>query len=129
VLDFTVIVAVAQCQPELSVRIISKCITLLLSWNSFRTFSTPYAVSFIASAVFYGVEFASQNLSPPTLYLPPFISTQYLFITDIYSTSLHTQADSRLFIVFLPFAAVYFNHLFIAVTLSGFIFDLHVTSI
>jgi hypothetical protein len=42
VLDFTVIVAVMQCQPESSVQVVAKCITPLLSWNSFHTFSaTP----------------------------------------------------------------------------------------
>jgi hypothetical protein len=92
----------------------SKCRTLLLSWNSFRTLSaTPCSLTNkftlvivflpqlrsqpIATAVAYRVEFVSRGLSLPTTYLPPSLSTQHLFNTDIYSTSLHTQADSWLF--------------------------------
>jgi hypothetical protein len=55
------------------------------------------AIHCAVSTVSYGVEFASWNLSPPTLYLPPSISAQYLFFPGNNNTSLHTQANFRLF--------------------------------
>jgi hypothetical protein len=93
---------------------LSKCRTPLLSWNSFRTLSATtcsltnkftLVTAFpsrlrsqpIATAVCHVVESVSQGLSLPTTYLPPPLSTQHLFNTNIYSTSLHTQADSHLF--------------------------------
>jgi hypothetical protein len=51
----------------------------------------------VATVVCHGVKSVSRGLSLPTTYLPPPLFAQHLFNTDIYSTSLHTQADSRLF--------------------------------
>jgi hypothetical protein len=92
----------------------SKCSTPLLSWNSFRTLFTTscsltnkftLVIAFlprpgsqpVVTAVCHGVESVSQGLSLSTTYLPPSLSAQHLFNTDIYSTSLHTQADTQLF--------------------------------
>jgi hypothetical protein len=66
-------------------------------YNIFGVTFRVCAVDPVATTVSYGVESAFQGLSLPTTYLPPSLSTQHLFTTNIYSTSLHTQADSRLF--------------------------------
>jgi hypothetical protein len=60
-------------------------------------YSYIHAVNPIATVISYGVKPVSQGLSLPTTYLPSSLSTQHLFNTDIYSTSLHTQANSWLF--------------------------------
>jgi hypothetical protein len=82
-------------------------VTFVVASQSQRHSRSPYnifgvifgvrAVNPIATAVSYGVEFVSWGLSLPTTYLPPSLSAQHFFNTDIYSTSLHTQADTWLF--------------------------------
>jgi hypothetical protein len=62
-----------------------------------RNYSYICTVNPVSTTVSYGVESVSWGLSLPTTYLPPSLSTQHLFNTNIYSTSLHTQADSQLF--------------------------------
>jgi hypothetical protein len=66
-------------------------------YNIFGVTFGVHAVNPVSTVVSYRVESASQGLSLPTTYLPPSLSTQHPFTTDIYSTSLHTQADSWLF--------------------------------
>jgi hypothetical protein len=113
VLDFTVIVAVAQFNQGYLNESCQSVVPHSCLGIASALYLQPRTVA-LTSLVYFGYSLPAQTVVNPVAtvvsyrvclpesrftyhLLPPSLSAQYLFNTDIYNTYLHTQADSWLF--------------------------------